>query len=131
MPFTRRLRGTLPGDARPLSVCGPAALTPNAVPPNDAAHIGTIDDMTNMNDVNTITNSVNGGFAVANKTISFTLPEELLAKIDEYGFDVRIRSRNEVMRKLLRDGLHSHGWDSDEDSADSADTASSTDRATR
>ena len=65
---------------------------------------------------------------MADKAISLRLPEELLAEVDEFGFGARIRSRNEVLKMLIRDGLRVHGKPS---SASSAETASSTDRATR
>jgi metal-responsive CopG/Arc/MetJ family transcriptional regulator len=62
--------------------------------------------------------------SVTEKAINLRLPESLLREIDDFGFSQRIRSRNEVIRMLIRDGLRAHGAKSS-----SADSASSTDRA--
>jgi hypothetical protein len=60
--------------------------------------------------------------SVTEKAINLRLSESLLREIDDFGFSLRIRSRNEVIRMLIREGLKAHGKPS------SADSASSTDR---
>jgi hypothetical protein len=62
--------------------------------------------------------------SVTEKQISLHLPEALLQEIDTFGFESRIRSRNEVIRRLLREALDAHhGRES------STASASSTERA--